>query len=229
MKPEDIHIGDWQRMMIGEIPAGFYLELILRVVVVYLILLIAMRLMGKRMASQLSRTELIAMASLAASIGVPILAPDRGLLPAFISAGVIVTVQRVSAHFAAKKESFEALVEGELNVLVQEGILQLRDMQVTTISRERVFAQLRSKGLYQLGAVKFLFMEPNGSFTLIKHPEPRPGLSILPQWDREFRDRQAKSDDLMVCKNCGNPEPAPADPSRVCDRCGDANWVPAVS
>ena len=77
MQPQEIHLADWQRIFVGQVPGSFYLEVILRTAVVYAILQISMRLMGKRMASQLSRTEMVAMVAMAASIGIPIMAPDR--------------------------------------------------------------------------------------------------------------------------------------------------------
>jgi hypothetical protein len=86
MKKEDIHLGDWQRMFFGEVPGGFYWEVVLRIAVIYLILMVSMRLMGKRTASQLSRNEMIALVSLSAAIGVPLQAPDRGILAAVIIA-----------------------------------------------------------------------------------------------------------------------------------------------
>ncbi|WP_229215283.1 hypothetical protein [Dyadobacter bucti] len=55
MKKEDIHFGDWLRMFAGDVPPGFYWEVVLRIAIIYLLLMVSMRLIGKRMASQLSR------------------------------------------------------------------------------------------------------------------------------------------------------------------------------
>src|SRR4051794_17099270 len=77
MKPEKIHPDDWLRILVGEVPATYFIELIIRAAVVYLILMVSMRLMGKRMSSQLSRNELAALVSLAAAVGIPMMSPDR--------------------------------------------------------------------------------------------------------------------------------------------------------
>ncbi|HEY0742788.1 MAG TPA: hypothetical protein VGD40_15065 [Chryseosolibacter sp.] len=66
MKPEQIYLWDWERILLGEVPPAFLLEIVLRIIVVYLILTVAMRILGKRMAAQLTRNELAAMVSLAA-------------------------------------------------------------------------------------------------------------------------------------------------------------------
>ncbi|KAB7732539.1 DUF421 domain-containing protein [Rudanella paleaurantiibacter] len=228
MKKEEIHLSDWQRILLGEVPGSFYVELLIRVAVVYLILLVSMRLMGKRMASQLSRTEMIAMVSLAASIGVPALAPDRGLFPAVISAFVIVAIQRLLAIRTAQNVGFETLVQGDMSVLVSNSVLQLDAMETARITRERLFAQLRSNGLYHLGQVKYLFMESDGKFTLVQEPEPQPGLSVLPGWDRDYTDKQNRASNRVVCQQCGQPESAPTQPDLSCANCGDRHWQPAV-
>jgi len=58
MKKEDIHIWDWKRILIGSAPWEFLIETFFRTLVIYIFLLQAMRLMGKRMRGQLSILEL---------------------------------------------------------------------------------------------------------------------------------------------------------------------------
>ena len=112
MKPEEIHLTDYMRIILGQVPWSFVLEAVLRMVFLYLLLIISMRLMGKRMAGMLSRIEMAGMVTLAAAIGVPLLAPDRGLLPAVIIAVVVVVAQRTIARLYDNQrvvESFQDL------------------------------------------------------------------------------------------------------------------------
>src|SRR3954471_17896068 len=99
MTKDDIKITDLRRILIGDLPASFYIEAFFRLAIIYVILVFSMRLMGKRMASQLSRNELVALVTLAAAIGVPILSPDRGVIPGIIIAIILVFMERwVSRH-----------------------------------------------------------------------------------------------------------------------------------
>jgi hypothetical protein len=82
MQQQQISLADWQRLLMGDAPWVFLLELLVRAVVVYLLLLLFMRWMGKRVAGQMSTTELAIILSLGAAIGLPLQAPDKGLLPA---------------------------------------------------------------------------------------------------------------------------------------------------
>lgn len=229
MNKEDINIYDWPRILIGEVPVIFYVEILIRATAVYLLLVVAMRLMGRRMASQLSRNEMAAMVSLAAAIGIPILDASRGLLPAFVIALVVVFTQRLVSYIAAKNEKFETLSQGDKSTLVENAVIQLANLKGTVVTRELLFAQLRSSGLIHLGHVKRLYMEANGSFTLIEDSNPKPGLSLLPEWDTEFVDQQEKAPGQYVCHHCGNAQPsAGREETAFCSNCGHQEWVPAL-
>src|ERR1700710_2654351 len=120
MKKEQIHLSDWQRILMGEVPAVFYIELIIRALLIYLILMVSMRAMGKRMSAHLSRNELAALVSLAAAVGVPMMAPNRGILPAMVIAVVVIGIQRIIADRAAKNQSFEKISQGNVSVLIAD-------------------------------------------------------------------------------------------------------------
>jgi uncharacterized membrane protein YcaP (DUF421 family) len=228
MKKEDIHPFDWGRMFVGEVPFGFFVEVIFRTAFVYLILMVAMRLMGKKIASQLGRNEMIAIISMAAAIGVPLQSPDRGLLPAVIIAGIVVATQQFIASKTTKSEKFETITQDKMSVLVSESGLQLKQMSITRLTRERVFGQLRNLGYCQLGEVKRLYLEANGTFTVIKHERPQPGLCILPDWDQEYIGSQCSETEKMVCNHCGNLPSQPGFEIRKCSNCGKKKWVKAV-
>ena len=122
-------------MFAGEVPPAFFLEIVFRMLVVYIILTVSMRLLGKRMAAQYTRNELAAMVSLAAAIGVPILAPDRGLLPPIIIACVVVGISRLIAMLSAKSEKAEAITQGTIDTLVKDAVMDVRAMTKTRVQK----------------------------------------------------------------------------------------------
>jgi uncharacterized membrane protein YcaP (DUF421 family) len=228
MQPQDIHLTDWLRILIGEVPVSFFVELLIRSSAIFFILLISMRVMGKRMSSQLSRNEMAALVSLAAAIGVPLMAPDRGILPAIVIALVLISVQIIIAKLGTKNEKFESYSQGQLSTLVSDGVIDMKELNQASLAHERILAQLRSAGLMQLGQVSRLYMEASGAFTLIKSPDPQPGLSILPIWDHELRSCLKEYPDQQLCARCGFPQRKPGKPNGPCPNCRDERWVTAV-
>jgi uncharacterized membrane protein YcaP (DUF421 family) len=147
MKTEEIKLTDWVRILFGEVPPEFYLELVIRALIVYAILMISMRLMGSRMSGQISRLDLAAMVALASAIGVPMVSPSNGMLPAIIIAFIVVAISRLIAIWSFRNQHFEQLTQDNIDVLVEESVMQPDIMKQTRITRERLFAQLRSENI----------------------------------------------------------------------------------
>src|SRR4051812_14086516 len=146
LKPFDLY-----RIFIGQSPGWFMLEVILRIVLIYALLLVAMRLMGKRVAAQMSVSELAVIVTLGAAVGVPMQVPDRGMLPAVLILIVAVLFQRGVAILGFRHRKVEVITQGDVNVLVQDGRLFLGEMRSAALSRERLFALLRCRAIEHLG------------------------------------------------------------------------------
>lgn len=228
MKSQDIHLSDWLRILVGEVPATFFIELLIRSIVVYLVLMVSMRSMGKRMSSQLSRNELAALVSLAAAVGIPMMAPDRGLLPAAVIAFILIAIERWIAKRSCKNEKFESFSQGSISTLITDGVIDMNELKHVNLSHERVLAQLRTQGLLQLGAVSRFYMEASGNFTLVRNPKPTPGLSVLPPWDDPMRNLFKEHPERQICVQCGLPQNENRSTYAKCPNCGAKKWVTAV-
>lgn len=221
MQSWEIRLTDWVRIALGNMPPAFFIEVIFRVVFIYVLVILCIRLMGKRMASQLSRNELVAISSLAASIGIPIQTPDRGLLPALLVALIVVIAQRIVAARVSRNEAFEARTQGNISILVDDCYLNIKGMESVRVGRQEIFARLRAQRIKHLGQVKRLYFESKGDFTIVRNPEKAPGLSVLPIEDEDFRKAQYYSEDSYVCSNCGRPWVNKDD---RCKNCGDRRF-----
>jgi uncharacterized membrane protein YcaP (DUF421 family) len=226
MQSFEIHLNDWSRILFGNTPPEFFIELILRVTFIYLLIIFCIRLMGKRMAAQLSRNELVAIASLAASIGIPIQTPDRGLLPALLVALIVVGAQQLVARISSHNERFERRSQGNISILVDDCCLQMKELRRVRVSRGEIFGRLRARRILHLGQVKRMYFEAGGDFSLIRNDQDIPGLSILPADDPDFLAEQAFSRDFYVCDNCGK---AKASQQGSCENCGENIFVRPVT
>ncbi|GAB4029529.1 DUF421 domain-containing protein [Spirosoma jeollabukense] len=222
-------INDWFRILFGATSPNFLIEIIFRAFFIYLVLLVSMRMMGKRMANQLSRNEMAALVSMAAAVGVPLLDAHRGLLAAVVIALVIVGVQRLIARLIQDNPRLEAITQDTPSILVENGVLQLDAMRETLVTRERLLAQLRSNSMEHLGQVKRLIIEPNGNFTLIEAQTPQPGLPVIPGWDTRFKPQKSHVSDQLVCRQCGTAKATATNQADSCPHCGDRHWVQSLT
>lgn len=221
-------LGDWDRILRGESSWWFVPEAVFRLCVLYVILIVSLRLMGRRMSSGLSRNELLALTSLAAAIGPAMQNPSQGLLPPLIVAVWVVALQRALTLGTFHSHRFENLNDGVVTTLVSDGQIDLHALHQCSLPIDRLRGQLRGEGLLNLGQVERLFFEPGGSFSTVRRTEEQPGLSLVPEWDNELFARQQQVPDRRACTVCGATVSADAQ-SDPCPKCGARDrWAPAV-
>ncbi|WP_234734563.1 YetF domain-containing protein [Tellurirhabdus bombi] len=228
MKKDEIHLGDWKRILIGDAPFEFLLEVFIRTSLIYLIFLVTMRLLGKRMNGQLTNLEMIVMLTLGAIISPAMQLPDRGLLSGALALVCALAFLRGTSLLGFKNSKAEKIIQGTATVLIKDGVILLEEMAKNRLSHQQVYAALRSGEVYNVGKVKRLYLEGYGMFSIFEEPEDKPGLSVLPPDDDEIHTIHRSTEGKFVaCRNCGNTIAAQPKPG-LCPICQSDQWVAAV-
>jgi uncharacterized membrane protein YcaP (DUF421 family) len=221
---ENTKLSDWERILFGKAPVEFVAEVFFRTIIIYLLLLVIVKLLGKRMSGRLTITEWAIMLTLGSLISLPMQAPERGILNGICLLILMFIFHRIQAIWTFHNRKAEQMILGKMVMLVKDGILQVEELDRQRLSREQLFAMLRGQKVYQLGTIRRLYQEATGDFSLYRSKNPSPGLSVLPQ-DPQARQLQEASKDLSACVHCGNTSHAPV---TVCKVCGNNNWEQAV-
>ena len=229
MKREEIHWGDWHRILLGQAPVEFLLEVLVRTVIIYLMLLLTLRLMGKRMGGQLTVSELSVMLTLGAIVSVPMQMNERGILQGILVLICALVFQRGLTYLSVKNAKIAYVTEGHESIIIKDGILLFGELQAMKISREQIFAMLRSQGIYNLGEVRRVYLEACGIFSVFKYPEPKPGLSLLPFNNAGTEDQLAIDRSVRVCEKCGQSAKVDSKNEFECDNCGANKTTLAVT
>ncbi|RIV19936.1 DUF421 domain-containing protein [Fibrisoma montanum] len=227
MEKEHIHLVDWQRILFGEAPPAFMIEVLIRSIVIYLAFLVTARYLGKRMNGQLTITELAVMLTLGAIISPAMQMPERGILQSILALFCTLLFQRGLGLWGFKNRKVEQASFGSESVLVKDGVLQLDRMAAARISRQQVYAVLRSNGVYNIGEVKRLYLEAYGLFSIYRNEHDEPGLSTLPAGDQAAFAILDEVDDEVVCSNCGHTVPVEKQ-ADACEVCEEKVWGKAV-
>jgi uncharacterized membrane protein YcaP (DUF421 family) len=197
------------------------------VVVVYLLLLVVLRLLGKRMSGQLTNVELGVMIVLGGIVAVPLEIADRGMLPGLLLLGVVLGVQRALGQVESRWQRAEAIILGRGSTLVSDGVVQLGALRRARISQQQLFSTLRAAKVRHLGELERVYLEAYGFFSLRRRKEPLPGLPVLPLDDPELAARLVVPDPTcLVCSYCGL---GAASPPPRCENCGHEDFRPAVN
>ncbi|MDB4954202.1 MAG: hypothetical protein JWO36_1771 [Myxococcales bacterium] len=228
MPAHQIEPFDVRRLLFGEAPVVFLLEVVVRAVLIYVVLLTATRLMGRRITAQLSVLELTVLVTLAAAIGVPLQAPDRGLIPGALILAIAVIYMRTLFFLSFKRERASILLEGATGIVVRDGLMELRELKLATLSHERLYHLLRQHRVVHLGQIKRAYLEANGGVNAYPDEPPRPGLCVLPESDRLMFEQQFAASGQFACSHCGRVVDSRDKPEAQCPRCDACTWRPAV-
>ena len=227
MKKEEIHLGDIHRWLFGTTPVEFVAEIAIRTVLIYLMLLIAFRLLGKRMNGQVTLIELAVMMTLGAIVSPVMQLPDKGIFYGFVVLVVALLFQRGLNLWAVKSEKVEHITVGKMSVLIKDGIINLTELKKADVSHEQLFAMLREKKILNVGSVKRAYLEAFGALNIYEAEEPLPGLAVFPSSDPILKSvmEVAPTSD-KVCCNCGHLQQIARD-TDACTICHSQDWTTA--
>lgn len=228
MEKEEIQLTDWERILIGNNPWGFMVEVLARTLIIYVCLIIVMRLLGKRMNAQLTITDLAVMLTLGAIASVPMQAFDKGILPGIVLLISILLLHQGATVLIYKKRKVEVATQGKVTLVVKEGVINPEKLRSMRISKDQIFSILRSQGVRHLGEVKRLYSEANGHFSLFKFKEAKPGLSVFPRSENALPSEEEKKQQKQACCHCGNVIENKDEYAQPCGNCGNRDWMAAT-
>lgn len=228
MEKQEILLSDWKRILIGEAPFEFLIEVFVRTSIVYLILLTATRLLGKRMTGELTLTESAVMVTLGAIASPAMQLPDRGIFLAVVALTCTLAFQRGINLWGFQRPRFEHFSQGKSSALVKDGIMQVEELKTLRISKQELFTILRGKGIYNLGKVERAYMEACGIMSVYTREDEKPGLSVIPQRDEGLCEvHQSSRSGEYACTNCGYTTISKEKPDE-CPHCKSSQFSSAV-
>jgi uncharacterized membrane protein YcaP (DUF421 family) len=115
-----------------------------------LVLVIVVRLFGKRLSGHLGNQELAVMIALGAIVSVPFQDPTRGVLPGLVLLTCLLILQRGLSALGVRYTRIEETTQNRVSRLVVDGRLERAAMRGASVSVEQLFAVLRSQGIEQL-------------------------------------------------------------------------------
>jgi uncharacterized membrane protein YcaP (DUF421 family) len=219
---------DWKQFLLGDQEWSFLLETAIRTLIMFLVILTGLRILGKRGVKQLSVFELVVIIGLGSAAGDPMFYKDVGLLPAFIVFIMVVTLYSLVTYLVSKSKKAEQLIEGRAVCLIREGVFSIQNFNKEVLAQDEFFAELRLKGVSQLGQLEEAIEESSGHVSVFFYPddEVKAGLPIMPDSLKDQQVKIVKADDYS-CVFCGYTNMlAPAD-NHICPSCQKNTWVKA--
>ncbi|HHW45224.1 DUF421 domain-containing protein [Desulfofundulus thermobenzoicus] len=150
------------------------METVYRTILIYFIVLLIVRMMGKREIGQLSPFDFVVaiiIAELAAipmeSTGVPLW---QGILP-MVTLGVL---EIALSYIALHSPFLRRLLDGEAQVVIKNGHILKEELRRARYNLNDLLAQLREKGVVNICDVEFGILETSGKLSVIPKSQKRP-------------------------------------------------------
>ena len=221
-------IFEWNRLLFNELPEVFLLEVIFRSTVMFIILLLTLKLAGKRGVKQLSIFETVIVIALGSAAGDPMFYEDVGIVPAAIVFLVIIVLYRTVTWLTGKSKKFEEFIEGKTVCLINNGKFSVTSFRKETLAQDEFFSELRVKSIEHLGQIKHAFIEPSGEISVFFYDDKEVGygLPILPALFNK-KSKVISVDGIYACSFCGHTEEQKTG-TATCKVCKKEEWVPAI-
>lgn len=220
---------DWTKFIVGEEDWEFLLEISLRTIIMYFIILIGLRLLGKRGVRQLSVFELVVIISLGSAAGDPMFYKEIGLMVPIVIFAIIVGAYRLTTYLMARSSKFDDLVEGKCAYLIKDGEFNIDEFGKEALAHDEFFAELRQQSISHLGQVDTAILETSGILSIYyyRDDQVKYGLPILPAlFDK--RSKRISKAGYHACAFCGNVVRMTSSDINACKKCQHEEWVPAI-
>ena len=142
--------------------------LVMRAVVVYVFLGIALRIAGRRELAQMTAFDLVLLLILANAVQNSINAGDNSLGGGLISAATLLAINFAVGEAAYRWRWFERVVQGRPLTLVRDGKLVMRNLRRERITVEELRSALRKQNVDGVSRCKQAVLESDGTLTAVR-------------------------------------------------------------
>ena len=155
---------------------GFHViaSIVARTVVIYLIVLIGVRLSGKREVGQMTPFDLTLLLLISNSVQNAMTGPDNSLVGGIAAAVTLLIMNYVIAELSGANRRFRKMVEGQPSLLIHDGHLIPSHMAKEHVSMDELERALREHGINTYHDVALAVLEVDGSISCLKYDELNP-------------------------------------------------------
>ena len=147
---------------------------VIRTIILYVFIVFALRLMGKRQISDMQPSELVITLLLSDIAAVPMqnnsIPMSYGIIPMLI----LIAFEIILSVVMLKSQTFRSAICGKPVIIIEKGKLLQSAMRKLRMSTEDLFAQLRMQEIFHLEDIDYCIAETNGQLSILLKPDKQP-------------------------------------------------------
>lgn len=139
-------------------------EKIVRPVIVYLVLVLLLRVFGKRELAQLNPFDLVVLLSLSNTVQNAIIGDDNSVTGGVVGALSLLAINWLVVRMLFRTPRLNRALEGKATVLIRDGHVDMKALQREALTREELVEVVHRQGFEHIHDVHRCELEPNGTF-----------------------------------------------------------------
>jgi uncharacterized membrane protein YcaP (DUF421 family) len=174
-------------------------EKVLRPVLVYIFLVVALRVFGKRELAQLNPFDLVVLLSLSNTVQNAIIGNDNSLSGGLIGALALLALNYTVVRFLFRHRRLDEILEGAPTTLVEHGLVKEAALAKELLTTSELLTVLHRQGFESVEEVERCILEPGGTFD-VKGIDPPAEKQAHDEVMSALKDLSAKLDALAQAR-----------------------------
>ncbi len=150
------------------------ITIFVRTIILYILVVIAIRLMGKAELSELQPYEMVIIIMIAELASLPMETVEMPFINGVVAIFTLVFLQIIISFITLKSEKARALICGRPTILIEKGQIIERELKELRINVNDLVEQLRIKSYSNIDDVEFAILETNGELSVIPKSSKKP-------------------------------------------------------
>jgi uncharacterized membrane protein YcaP (DUF421 family) len=149
----------------------------IRTTLIYVVVLLGMRLSGKREVGQMTPFDLTLLLLLSNAVQNAMTGPDTSVLGGVVAAVTLLSLNYLIAELSGANRRFRKMVQGEPSLLVHDGEVITLHMTHEHVSLNQLQQSMREHGIATLKDVALAVLEVDGTISFMKYDDIKPTAS----------------------------------------------------
>lgn len=150
------------------------LVILVRTIILYILVILALRVMGKRQIGQLQPSELVVAMMLSELASIPMESIDVPILLGVIPVVTLIIAETTFSFLTLKSRRMRKLLSGSPAVLIEKGFISETEMRRLRFNIDDLMEELRTAGYANITDVEYAIIESNGALSVIPKSNRRP-------------------------------------------------------
>lgn len=141
--------------------------------ILLVVIVIAVRVMGKRQIGQLQPAELVVTILLSEMAATPMQDNDIPMLNTLVAIAVLVSLEILMSVVSLKSRRARSLLQGNSVIIIRNGKVEARELKRLRYTLDDLLEALRQKDVFDIGDVQYAIAETDGTLSVLLKPEKR--------------------------------------------------------